>query len=135
MTPRGGVPMFEAGVPAVSRKSKYALFGSVTETTDTAVALVNAGTKAAKGTISFFDSGGTSLGFRSLESLSALAPGAHIARYVSQLFPGLSAENGTVVIESDQPLAGVTLRQHDNPDIEFPLEVYLLTVFPAVPVP
>ncbi len=131
----GGVPMFEAGVPAVSRHSKYVLFGSVTPSTDTAVALINAGTKAAHGAITFYDAEGKSLGSRSLESVTPLAPGVHIAQYLSELFPEVTAENGRVVIESDQPLAGVTLRQRDDPALAFPFEVYLLTVFPAVPIP
>jgi len=130
-----GIPMFEAGVPAVTRHSKYALFGSVTETTDTAVALVNTGTKPAHGIIRFHDADGKSLGSRSLEGFSPFTPGAHVARYISELFPGATAENGRVVIESDQPLTGVTLRQRDDAAIAFPLEVYLLTVFPAVPAP
>ncbi|MEJ2146309.1 MAG: hypothetical protein P8020_14350 [Acidobacteriota bacterium] len=132
---RGAVPLFEAGVPAVPRHSRYALFGSVTTAQDTAFALVNTGEEAAHGTIRVHDGAGKLLGSRSFEALGSFGPGGHVAKYLSHLFPGLTMENGRVVIESDQPLAGVMLGQHDDPTKAFPQEIYLLTVFPVVAVP
>jgi hypothetical protein len=40
---------------------------------------------------------------------------------------------GILVVESDQPLAAVTVRQNDDPVREFPFEVPILTTFPVIP--
>jgi hypothetical protein len=39
---------------------------------------------------------------------------------------------GMLVIESDQPIVAVTVRQNDDPMKEFPQEVPVLTTFPVV---
>jgi hypothetical protein len=40
---------------------------------------------------------------------------------------------GILVVESDQPLVAVTVRQNDDPLKEFPNEVPILTTFPVIP--
>jgi hypothetical protein len=132
---QAGTPLFDAGVPVVSRYSRYSLFASVTEAQDTAFAVVNTGSKAAHGVLTLYDENGDSLGARSLSSFAAFGPGEHVARYVSALFPGVQVTNGRIVIESDQRLAGLTLRQHDDPVVPYPFDIYLLTVFPMFPLP
>ncbi len=131
----GDVPLFQAGVPAVARHRRFSLFGSVTSNQDTALALVNVGLQPAEGIVSLFDEDGIQLGSRAFDSLPSFEAGHQVALYLSELFPGTTVENGTIRIESDPPLAAVMLRQHDDPTLAFPLDLYLLTVLPIVAVP
>jgi hypothetical protein len=68
-----------------------------------------------------------------------LPPESHLARFVHQIFedPSVKARSqemeGILVIESDQPLAAVTVRQNDDPAKSFPEEVPILTTFPVIP--
>ena len=64
-----------------------------------------------------------------------LAPGEHLPRFVDQLFPdveGIDEMEGSLTIESSVPLAAVTIRQNDQPGVEFPNEVPTLTTFPVI---
>jgi hypothetical protein len=38
-----------------------------------------------------------------------------------------------LTVESTEPLSALTVRQHDNPALGFPEDVYLLTLFPVMP--
>jgi hypothetical protein len=40
---------------------------------------------------------------------------------------------GLLVVESDQPIVAVSVRQTDDPNKEFPQEVPHLTTFPVMP--
>ena len=70
-----------------------------------------------------------------------LEPGAHRARFIREFFeeeaPDLAAQlqamEGVVTVESDQPLAAVTLRQNDDPLLGLPEDVPTLAVFPGIP--
>ena len=72
-------------------------------------------------------------------TLPPMAPGSHMARYVNQMFEDQEVVNqaqemeGILVVESDQPLVAVTVRQNDEPLKEFPQEVPILTTFPVIP--
>ncbi|GEM_PF-4020297 len=132
---QAGIPLFDAGLPIVWRYPRQALFASVTGNQNTALALLNTGTEAAHAVATLYGESGTSLGEANLSDLAPLPPGGRIARYLSELFPGVQVANGRITIESDQPLAGVTLRHRDDPGIPYPLDIYLLTVFPVFPLP
>ena len=67
-----------------------------------------------------------------------LAPGSHLARFVHEMFedPQVKTQaremEGMLVIESDQPMVAVTVRQNDDPMKQFPQDVPVLTTFPVV---
>ena len=73
---------------------------------------------------------------RTLDSMIGnFRPGDHFARYATEIFPEIRAsglEKAVITVESTQPLAAVTLRQHDHPGLVFPAEVNLVTVFPVL---
>ncbi|HSR53046.1 MAG TPA: CRTAC1 family protein [Acidobacteriota bacterium] len=73
-------------------------------------------------------------------TLDPLPPGTHVARFISEFFQeqpevaAMAAEmRGLVTVESDRPLVAVTLRQTDDPQLPFPMEVPILTGFPVIP--
>ena len=71
-----------------------------------------------------------------VESLD-LPSGAHQARFVFELFPEVLGPGGnfrgSLTVQSDVPLAAVTLRQNDDPALGFPDEVPTLSAFPVIP--
>lgn len=130
-----GSPLYEAGVPtAVARRQFSLAVQAETGVTDTGLALVfpaeegagrGAGTDASL-TLRLYDQD-----FQLLERRSVtLRPGQHLPRFATQLFPrlmDLASEtrfDGSVTVESDRPLAAVTLRQTTVPT---------LTAFPVIP--
>ncbi len=66
-----------------------------------------------------------------------LAPGEHSARFVdAAMFDGVADIDemvGTLTVESDRPLAVITLRLRDNPNRDFPFEIPTLTTLPVSP--
>lgn len=73
-------------------------------------AAVNTSTVQADATISLFDEFGLKVAFD--DTILDLGPGQHIARFIDVIFPLVATGDfrGTVLIESDQPLAIVILR-------------------------
>ncbi len=71
------------------------------------------------------------------EETVLLQPGEHRARFIHELFPAVREQalemQGVVVVSSDKPLVAVTLRQNDDPAVDFPEEVPTLTTFPVIP--
>ena len=109
---------------------------------NTGLALVNVGSDAASVNFRLYDSEFHLVAMRTLQDVlgggDRLEPGLHLARYATEIFAGLmgstGTERGTIMVESDQPLAALTLRQHDDLSSGFPQDVYLVTTFPVIPV-
>ncbi len=132
-----GIVRYEAGVPASRPLQEFSLAVDIDPLagSDTGLALVNpaagageapaGGTEAAV-TLRLYD---PDFQLQGEESLT-LNPGQHLPRFVSQLFEGPismfgeEAFRGSVTVQSDQPLAAVTLRQTLVPT---------LTAFPVIP--
>ncbi len=111
----------------------------------TGLAIVNAGTADANVTFRlyypWFDDGAGGFDIRATKTITEVlgagqtfTPGRHLARYMTEVFSGVNMGYGewVVTVESDQPLAAVTLRQHDDPNKAFPEDIPIVTTFPVV---
>ena len=136
-----GTILYQAGVPAALATRAATLFVDSTGNLETGLAIVNAagGTAPAPATaaqpgeilLSLYDQEFSPVAQRSLE----LAPGRHLAAFVSQLFEETEqAEEmrGILTVESSDPVALTTLRQSDRPGVEFPDEIPTLAAFPVL---
>jgi hypothetical protein len=132
-----GILLYETGVPAARTLSDFSLFVDSLGNRDTGLALAyprltGQQQAAASVTLRLYDKSFESIATREL----TLSPGEHLARFVRELFPDQAARaaemEGVVTVESDQPIAAVTLRQNDDPSREFPDEVPTLTAFPVI---
>jgi len=135
-----GVTYFDAGVPSATPRKDFSLFMDASAGIySTGLALVNTGSGPANVTLRLYDLDFKLIGTRSLASLAGVGvfdAGEHIARYAGEIFSEIASrgvELGVITVQSDQPLAAVTLRQRDQPEVGLPLDVYLLTTFPVVP--
>jgi len=132
-----GIRLFEAGVPAVTPSRNQCVYLDNLETgRDIGFAIANASDSASDVTLKLYDSAGT---LKVTKDISAIVPsfggGNHLARYAGEIFPEAAQQglkSGIITIESGQPLAAVTLRQHRT-SMAYPGDIYLLTVFPVVP--
>ena len=139
-----GISLYEAGVPASKQLTELSLFVDSLGVRDTGFALVyppeEEGSSPAQKpdanvTLRLYDKQYSLISERELEPLD---PGSHMARFVHEMFdePAVKAQaqemEGILVIESDQPLVAVTVRQNDDPMKEFPEEVPVLTTFPVL---
>jgi photosystem II stability/assembly factor-like uncharacterized protein len=139
-----GILLYEAGVPASEPLSEFSIFVDSLGARDTGFALVypphatgSAGTGPdARVSVRLYDKQYQLIAEKDLDPL---APGSHLARFVYETFDDAAVKiqaremEGILVITSDQPLAAVTVRQNDDPALEFPEEVPLLTTFPVIP--
>jgi hypothetical protein len=140
-----GVSLFEAGVPAARGLTEFCLFVDSLGVRDTGVALVyprhtssNSAEEQvdANVTLRLYDKEYQFIAETTLEPMSA---GSHMACFVHEMFddPAVKIKaqemEGILVVESDQALAAVTVRQNDDPTKEFPQEVPVLTTFPVIP--
>ena len=134
-----GVLLFEAGVAASTLLTEFSIAVDSTGSRDTGLAIVypaEEGAPAAVVTLRLFDQQFNLIAERELDPLAA---GSHLARFVHQLFDDEDVVSraqelkGLLTVESDRPLVAVTLRQKDDPGLEFPEEVPLVTTFPVVP--
>ena len=140
-----GTSLYEAGVPASKEMRKFSLFVDSLGVRDTGFALVyppeEEGSSPAEKpdanvTVRLYDK---QYSLIAEKQLAPIAPGSHIARFVHEMFddPAVKAQaqemEGILVVESDQPLVAVTVRQNDDPQKEFPQEVPILTTFPVIP--
>ncbi|MBI4474022.1 MAG: SMP-30/gluconolactonase/LRE family protein [Acidobacteria bacterium] len=109
-TNASGVLVSQAGVAPVESIRAGRIF--VDESgTKTGLALVNNSSSAATATFILRNSAGIEIARQSL----SLGSAHHLARFVSELFPGQAAGlRGSLTFQSDQPLAGVTLRESRN---------------------
>lgn len=137
-----GVLLYETGVPASGPLTDFSVFVDTLGARDTGLALVyprdwravpGAGQPDAEVTLRLYDKSFRLVGTRNL----TLEPGAHLARFVPELFSAQAATavemEGVVTVSATQALAAVTLRQNDEPGREFPQEVPTLTAFPVIP--
>jgi hypothetical protein len=139
-----GIYFYEAGVPASTEMKEFCLFVDSLGVRDTGFALVyppEDGTSPAQKldanvTLRLYDKQYSLIAERTLDPMAA---GSHTARFVHEMFedPTVKAQaqemEGILVIESDQPIVAVTVRQNDDPMKEFPQEVPILTTFPVMP--
>ena len=134
---QNGVRFFEAGVPAVfPSRSQSVFLDNLEPGRDIGFAIVGASTTAPDATLKLYDSAGTLKATREVTSIvPGFGAGDHLAMYAAEVFPEIRQQNirsGIVAIESKEPVAAVTLRQH-TPSQAFPLDIYLLTIFPVIP--
>ena len=132
--PDTGILQTEAGVPASQTLTSFSLFVDSIGVKDTGLAMINPpGGILADLNLTLYDK---------LFNLIAttpvpLAPGQHIARFIKDFFPDVAMKasemEGTVTVESAQPIAAVTLRLTDDFAKQFPDDVPILTTFPVVP--
>ena len=122
-----GEIVYEAGVPATENLLEdFSFFLDSLGEKDTGLAMVNPpGGQDANLSMGLFDKLFTPIATTAM----ALVGGQHLPRFVREFFADFASEasemEGVVVVESDQPLAAVTLRQNDGGR--------LLTAFPVVP--
>lgn len=132
-TSQSEILLYEAAFEAVVPRERFSIFVDSVGSADTGLALVNSTEEKAVVLFKLFDNDFNLLGERELE----LRPGQFLARFVFQLFPSVDEAitremRGLVVVESDRPLAAVTLWQKKTPGIEFPSEIPTLTTFPVM---
>jgi photosystem II stability/assembly factor-like uncharacterized protein len=109
---RDGNLITEAAVPESVPSTSSLMFLDGRAGAQTGVALVNPNNATVTVSFRLFDPGGNPVGERAMLTLS---PGAYAARFFSELFGGLSPGfRGTVLVESPQPVASVTLRAVPN---------------------
>lgn len=142
--PTTNIALYEAGVPASQELTDFSLFVDSSGVRDTGLAIVyppldegGAQTDAMEATIHLrlYDKQYNPVAEKTLDPL---VPGSHLARFVYELFDDsqVAAQaremEGTLVVQSSQPLVAVTVRQNDDPAKQFPQEVPFLTTFPVI---
>lgn len=139
-----GVLLYQSGVPATKPASDFSLFLDSLGNKDTGLALVHPPAQpAASGVgpsaaivLRLYDKAFNLIGE---EALDPLPPGHQRPRFIHELLHNAALAmqaqemEGTVTISSSLPLAALTLRQNDDPSLEFPQEVPTLTAMPVVP--
>ena len=129
-----GTLLYEAGVPASKTLSDFSLVVDNRGARDTGLAIVvpPSTESPAQVTIRLYD---TEFNLLAEDTLD-LAPGSHLPRFASELFPeveGLDNLEGTLTVSSTQPITAITIRQNDEPALQFPAEVATLATFPVIP--
>jgi immune inhibitor A len=135
----GGITRYEAGVPAVSTFTDFSVIvDSFSNVRETGLALVNAGTANANVTLRLYDGAFNLKATRNLNEIlqdGVFNPGDHVSRFAAEIFPeinSLGLEEGSITVQSDVPLAAVTLRLNDDPARDFPQDVMTLSAFPVI---
>ena len=139
-----GIALYEVGVPATTPLKSFSVFLDSLGNRDTGLALVNplqqltandpAQIKAADVTLRVFTKDSELVATTSQE----LEIGAHSSRFIWEFFQSdadlearLQEMEGLVTVESNQPVAAVTLRQNDDPELDFPEDIPTLAAFPV----
>ena len=134
-----GTILFEAGVPATKTLKEATLFANSLADLETGLAVVDgningvgpAGKALDEIPVRLYDEA-----FNLVEeTVLEMSGGQHLARFITQFFPDSEQAGemrGVLTVESDVPLALVTLRQNDTPGVEFPNEVPTLAAFPVM---
>ncbi len=141
-----GVTVTEAGIPAARPLLDFTVLLDSIAARDTGLALVNPpGDAADPGTAANLVVRVWDQAFKSElgEVQLALAPGEAIGQFIWEIFQahGASADlvaqlqetRAVVTVESDVPVAALTLRQNDDAAVGYPEEVPILTAFPVIP--
>ena len=134
-TDASGIVLCEAGVPAVSPSGQFTVYLDSLQNKDTGLAFVNSSSQSpAHVRLRMYDGQFQQKG----ETTFDLPSGSHRANFIWEFFQGnpqlvqqAQESQGIVTVESDQPLAAVTLRQDGDPARDFPLTVPTLTAFPV----
>lgn len=133
-----GVQVSKAGVPATTPATAVSIIVDTRNANSTGLAVVN---PPAQGVAPAQDSANLTLRLYSQDfTLLAtenmpLGAGGHFAQFIPELFMGTGGVNemvGSVTLESDRPVAVMTLLQDDDAQLQFPNEVPILTAFPAI---
>ena len=139
-----GIALYEAGVPATTPLKSFSVFLDSLGNKDTGLALVNSlqqltskdptQVAAADVTLRVYTQDSELVATTAQE----LGIGTHSSRFIWEFFQSdaelqaqLQEMEGLVTVESSQPLAAVTLRQNDDPELGFPQDVPTLAVFPV----
>jgi hypothetical protein len=133
----GGIKLFEGGVPAAQPMTDFSLIVNQRDKRETGFALVNTGTEGAQITFRLYDSTFNLLETATLEESfgSPLLPGGHLARFLFELFSAgsiESIENGLLTVDSTQPLAAITLIQTNQIGVDYPEDIYRITIYPVI---
>ncbi|GAB4109886.1 MAG: hypothetical protein Kow001_10400 [Acidobacteriota bacterium] len=133
-----GTVLYEAGVPASRSLNSFSLFLDAGGPLNTGLAMVNPpGTEESPGGQANVVLRLHDLGFNQIATTNVpLGEGWHRPQFINEFFsavPQARQMQGTVVVESDRPIAAVTLRQNDDPNRPYPQSVPALTAFPVVP--
>lgn len=125
-----GVTLFETGVPASPLLEDFSLFVDQEGNRRTGLAMVNPGSSTATVTLRLFD-----LNFAEQATVTRfIEPGAHLPQFVDELFSLPEGfKQGMMTVESTEPLSALTLRETDDPSLEFPEDVPALAAFPVIP--
>ena len=136
-----GTLLFEAGVPASESFTDFSLYVDTLGNRNTGLAIAYPVPRGGSGDevpsanlmLRLYDKSFDLIATAPLQ----LAPGEHRARFIAELFEQQAALladfEGSLTVESDQPIVGVTLRQNDDPTRSFPEDVPALTTFPVIP--
>ena len=139
--------VYEAGVPSAKPISEFSVFLDSRGTRDTGLAIVYPPQESGENDAAQVATANVTMRVYSKtldflgETTFTLEPGAHRARFIREFFEEenpdlatqLGAMEGVVTVQSDQPLAAVTLRQNDDPLLGLPEDVPTLAVFPVIP--
>jgi len=133
-----GITQYEAGVPATTGLRDFTIyFDKSSSARNIGLALVNVGSGTAHATLRLYDREFQLVATRDLSTLDPeFESGDHLARYATEIFGEIQQnglEEGVITVESDQPLAAVTLRQRSDPALTFPESVTTLSTFPVIP--
>ncbi len=132
---QGGITLFETGVPACRPLTDCSVFqSSIANALETGVALVNAGSAPATITFRLYDAAYRLVAVKEMSATEALAPGAHRARYAKEIFADADLDAvplGIITVQSDQPLAVLSLRHADRPE-PFPEDIPRLVILPVI---
>ena len=111
----------EAGVAGALAMTQFSVPVDLVEGYDTGLALLGSSSGSAELRMVLLESQGLKLD----EKMLQLAANAHLARFVSEWFPGRTGLRGSLSITSSLPVAAVALRQRSFP--------YALTTLPVSP--
>jgi PKD repeat protein len=105
----------ETGVGNSEPLSSFVLPVDTTGLFNTGIALFNCNSISAKVTMTLRDTTGQTIG-SPVERI--LSPDSHIARFIygmDQLFPAMINFQGTLLVESTEPISSIVLRENDSP--------------------
>jgi outer membrane protein assembly factor BamB len=135
----GGTTMYETGVPSTTGAEDLSLFVDSANHRSMGLAVVNTSSQAADVRFRLYGPDFSLLAEKTAQEAfgqPTIPPGAHFARFASEVFPQLMTEpldRGLITVESDRPLAAATLCQGGDPVKAFPETVTTLSVFPIIP--
>lgn len=129
-----GLVLSESGISASGAWREFVVPGQRSgPLAGTGIALVNLSDEGGNVSVRFHPAKGG----EPLAGVVGLTRDGRVARYIWELFPGLSglAEiQGTLRVSAPHPVGAVAVRQDFRPGLEYPAAVPTLTTFPVIPV-